>query len=221
MPKPDCFSRAIPAIILVFMSGSLSAQVTGGDLLNEAPLSPIPAEMTFEEYRDMNRRLTVGLMLAAIPVPGMIHFYAGEKKTGLVILGTAVAGLAAVVVGASGRTEGAFPDTDFDVLKIVVNPENERWFEKIPVQVVGVDTTYRLREIFREREGGVPLLMVLGIATVIGDILYDYVHGIKIIEKKRDSVRFKYGKLFSDVSLEPWLDPRSGGAGLQLSFALR
>ncbi|MBC8403432.1 MAG: hypothetical protein H8E14_18255 [Candidatus Marinimicrobia bacterium] len=27
----------------------------------------------------MNRRLTVGLVLAAILVPGMIHFYAGEK----------------------------------------------------------------------------------------------------------------------------------------------
>ena len=64
-------------------------------------------------------------------------------------------------------------------------------------------------------------MMVLGFAIIVGDIHYDYVHGIKIIKKKRDSVRFKYGKRFSDVSLVPWLDPRSGGAGLQLSLAFR
>ena len=52
----------------------------GNDTLSENPIYPIPAEMTFDEYQDMNRRLNVGLLLAAIPIPGTIHHYAGEKK---------------------------------------------------------------------------------------------------------------------------------------------
>jgi len=206
---------------MAFGVSILSAQVTGGDLLNEAPLSPIPAEMTFEEYRDMNRRLTVGLMLAAIPIPGTIHFYAGEKRTGLLILGTAVGGLAAVFAGTRGIEEGDFPASDFGLLKINAGKETEHRYEKIPKEVIGSDTTFKLQEIFREREGGTPLLIVLGIALIAGDILYDYIHGIKIIEKKRDSVRFKYGQLLSDMSLEPRLDALSGAVGIQLSLALR
>ncbi len=51
---------SILTILLVFISLSqLEAQIIGGDILNEAPLMAIPEEMTFEEYRDINRRLTV------------------------------------------------------------------------------------------------------------------------------------------------------------------
>ena len=50
------------------------------DILSENPINPIPKEMTFEEYQDMNKRLNVGLLLAAIPIPGTIHHYAGEQK---------------------------------------------------------------------------------------------------------------------------------------------
>ena len=57
-----------------------SQSVSGGDMLTETPLYPVPAEMTFEEYPDMNRRLTIGLALTSIPVPGIVHRYAGEKK---------------------------------------------------------------------------------------------------------------------------------------------
>ena len=69
-------------ISILLLTSSIFAQVQsfGGDLLNESPLSPVPADMTFEEYRDMNRRLTVGLTLWAIPIPGLIHDYADEKK---------------------------------------------------------------------------------------------------------------------------------------------
>ena len=52
------------------------------DVLIEPPLVPIPEEMTLEKYRDMNRRLSVGLALSAIPVPGMIHFSPGSRRRG-------------------------------------------------------------------------------------------------------------------------------------------
>ncbi len=94
-------SFSILTISLLFINLSLlNAQIVGGDILNEAPLMPVPEEMTFEEYRDMNRRLTVGLVLAAIPIPGVIHFYADEPKTGWRILGTAAGGVLGIAVGA-------------------------------------------------------------------------------------------------------------------------
>ncbi|MFB0515725.1 MAG: hypothetical protein ACETWG_03865, partial [Candidatus Neomarinimicrobiota bacterium] len=145
-------SRANPVIVAGFIClitmGAYPAygQLTGGDLLNEAPLTKIPEEMTFEEYQDMNRRLTVGLVLAAIPVPGMIHFYAGEKKTGWLILGTAAASVGAMLAGALVAEEDDFPESDFDLF--ILNPgdkEKERRFEKIPIEVANTDTTFRLQ----------------------------------------------------------------------------
>ena len=54
------------ALHFVFMPFSVeesAAQVSGGgDLLNEVPIWPVPAEMTLEEYTDANRRLSVGMM---------------------------------------------------------------------------------------------------------------------------------------------------------------
>ncbi len=205
---------AVSILLSAFTAQPVSAQVQGGDLLNEAPLTKIPAEMTFEEYRDMNRRLTIGLALAAIPIPGMIHFYADEKMTGWLVLGTAVVGLGSILVGAAIAVEGDFPVSDFDVLI-----DKERRYEKIPIQITGTETTYRLQEIFRERSGAGIALAALGAAVLIGDIAYDLLHGIKIIEEKRDRARFKYGKLLS-ISIEPDIDLGMNSAGFQLSFNL-
>ena len=140
-------------MLLVAMGGvPVSGQAPGGDLLNEAPLTPIPEEMAFEEYQDMNRRLTVGLALSSIPIPGMIHFYAGEKKTGWLVFGSAVAGATLAFTGALLAGEGDFPESDFDLLILNSEQENERRFEKIPYQVAGADTTYRLSEIYRQSD---------------------------------------------------------------------
>ncbi len=207
-------------LLSVFTAQPVSAQVQGGDLLNEAPLIKIPAEMTFEEYRDMNRRLTIGLALAAIPVPGMIHFYADEKKTHWLVLGTAAVGLGSILVGAAIADEGDFPDSDFDIL--VLNPDDkdkERRFEKIPIQIKGTETTYQLQEIHKEVSGAGIALVALGAAILIGDIAYDFIHGIKIIEDKRDRVRFKYGKMLS-IGIEPDIDLGMNSAGFKLSFNL-
>ncbi len=60
-PTIHLFIILIALLLVAFCPKPLAAQTGGGDILNEAPLIPIPEEMTFEEYRDMNRRLTLGL----------------------------------------------------------------------------------------------------------------------------------------------------------------
>ena len=165
------------------------------DDLTEVPLVPLPEGMTWEEYRDMNRRLSVGLALSAIPVPGMMHFYAGEPRTGKRLLVTSLLGAASVVAGAALLGDGDFPESDFEVL--VLNPgdqDRERRYEKIPVEIDGTTTQYRLRE--QEREPGLlpGALILVGGLTLAVDYLYDFVHGIQVMEEKRDRVRFKYGK---------------------------
>ena len=187
-----------------------------GDTLNEAPLTPVPPQMTFEEYRDMNRRLSVGLALRAIPLPGMLHFYAGEQETGRRLVKTSLLGLASIAAGAFLIDEGDFPDTDFDVLVLNAgDKDGERRYEKIPVKVEGEVMHYRLRELRREGEGGIGVTFILlGVGVIAYDFLYDFVHGIKIIEEKRDRVRYKYGK---QLGLQ--LSMRSARPTLQLSYA--
>jgi len=205
-------------LLLILILNPVNGQFSGGDILNEAPLTPVPMEMTFEEYQDMNRRLTVGLALAAIPIPGMIHFYAGEKKTGLIILGTAAAGLGSILVGAASLDDGDFPESDFNLL--ILNPgdkEKERQYEKIPLKVTGMDTTYKLREIFKEQKGGSGALIILGAALILGDIAYDFIHGIRTIENKRDRVRYKYGQQLG-FTYSPTIDLNNDTVGFRLSY---
>ena len=73
----------------------------GGDMLNEVPIWPVPAEMTLEEYTDANRRLGVGLMLMSVPLPGALHFYAGESRAGWKHVGAAALGGASIILGAA------------------------------------------------------------------------------------------------------------------------
>lgn len=208
------------AFLMIFsIPLELDAQIFGGDLLNEAPLVAIPEDMTFEEYRDMNRRLTVGLALAAIPIPGMIHFYADEPKTGWLLFGSAVGGGLSILAGAMAADEGDFPDSDYDLLILNAGKDNEKRYEKIPYEILGNDTTFRLNEIYRESEGAGGLLVLLGAAVIICDIAYDFIHGVKIIEEKRDRVRFKYGRQISDIMIEPSFNLRERSAGVRLSFA--
>ncbi len=49
------------------------------------------------------RRLTVGLLLSAVPVPGMVHYYAGEKRTQRRILAASALGLGTNQLGRSPR----------------------------------------------------------------------------------------------------------------------
>ncbi len=206
--------------LMAMYSQQTFAQVQGGDILNEAPLHPLPAEMTYEEYKDMNRRLTVGLALAAIPVPGMIHFYAGEKKTGWKILGGAVLGLGGVISGVAMAEDGDFPDSDFEVLTLNAGDEDkERRFEQIPVEIEGGEINYELREIYREPDGTGGALIAAGAVLLVGSIVYDFIHGIRTIEEKRDRVRYKYGKQMQ-FGLAPQIDlkKQSVGLGLALNF---
>ena len=215
--KSTIYRIAGYSLLVLFGLGSLSAQ-TGGDILNEVPLVPVPPDMTFEEYQDMNRRLSVGLVMSAIPVPGMIHFYAGEKRTGWLILGTATLGVVTMVSGAMVLEEGNYPESDFELM--VLNPgdeERERRFEKIPVEMTGSDTTFRLNEIFRKPGGTGLTMMLLGGAIIVADIAYDFVHGIKVIEEKRDRVRYKYGQTLS-LSMTPEIDFRRQTATLHLAL---
>jgi hypothetical protein len=191
----------------------------GGDVLNEAPLTKIPQDMTYEEYRDMNRRLNIGLVLAAIPVPGLIHFYAGEKKFGWYILGTATLGLGTIIGGAAIDGEGNFPESDYDLFIINRGTKKEKRFEKIPTKLSSTDTTYKLNEIYREGSNASIALVIAGAVIIVGDIVFDLVHGIYTIEKKRDKVRFKYGKLMGlDIRPNINLKNRSTGVNIQISL---
>ena len=75
--------RILNLSILSFLFNIAAAQYNNlniADPLTETPLYPIPKEMSFEEYQDMNRRMSQALLWSSIPIPGITHYYAGDIK---------------------------------------------------------------------------------------------------------------------------------------------
>ena len=183
----------------------------------ETPLHPIHPEMTFEEYRDMNRRLDLGIALGlSLPIPGLVHYYAGERKTARRLLMVGAGGLAMIVTGAVLSDEPDWPDTPYDVMILNEGEDDERRFEKVPIEEVGGSTNYRFEPLSKEGSSN-GALIALGIGILGFDILYDWFHGWKTITDKRNAVRYKYGQQLQ-FSLNPDIDLYKRTAGLNLSL---
>ena len=211
--------KTIISILLLVSLMYAQEQSPGGDVLNESPLMPVPADMTFEEYRDMNRRLTVGLALTAVPIPGLIHDYAGEKKKAKRIRRVALASVGLIVAGAlmAGDDKGEWQDTDYNIY-VEGEGDSELRYEMIPIGMIGNDVTYDLKPLHRKQgSGGGGLLIVLGVGLLVADIIYDVYHGVKIIEEKRDAVRFKYGKQLN-FSYAPEMNLKNNYAGVKMTY---
>ena len=211
--------KTIISILLLVSLMYAQEQSPGGDVLNESPLMPVPADMTFEEYRDMNRRLTVGLALTAVPIPGLIHDYAGEKKKAKRIRRVALGSVGLIVAGAfmAGDDKGEWQDTDYNIY-VEGEGDSELRYEMIPIGMIGNNVTYDLKPLHRKQgSGGGGLLIVLGVGLLVADIIYDVYHGVKIIEEKRDAVRFKYGKQLN-FSYVPEMNLKNNYAGVKMTY---
>ena len=187
--------------------------------MSETPLHPIPEEITYEEYQDMNRRINIGVGLAFIPIPGIVHRYAGEKSTAKKLSYITIGGLLAFA-GSSGSQEKKWPESDYELFIINEGLDNEIRYEKIPGEITGNDSvTYKLNQVYKRvnRVGGNPLLGLIGIVAVFGSYYYDVFHGLKMIHDKREAVRFKYGKKLQ-YSVRPSFDPFASKAKLNLDI---
>ena len=186
------------------------------DILSETPINPIPKEMTFDEYQDMNRRVNMGLLLAAIPIPGTIHHYAGEKKIANNIRWVAAGSILAIIGGALSMKEDGWRESPYEIY--IENPgtDDEKRYQKIPIGETGGAIDYKYIELGKKYSGA-SFLIPLGIGVLIGDYLYDYIYGIRTIESKRDKVRFKYGKTL-DYSFTPTYDFKNKTAGINFTY---
>ena len=207
-------------MLLVFVSSLTAQSNVGGDILDEIPLHPVPEEMTFEEYQDMNRRLGIGLALAAtVPVPGFVHHYAGEKETAKKLFYISAGGFATFIAAAvtSDPVELEWPESDYEIFYLNEGQDNERRFEKIPTGMNGDSTQYKFNQIYKEESPGDGTFFVMGAAAIVGVYLYDTILGLKMIYDKREAVRYKYGKQLK-LSLRPSIDLFARKAGINLDF---
>ena len=210
-------------ILLVMISTSVLVSQSNqqSEILSETPLHPIPKEMTFEEYQDMNRRMSIGVGLAFIPIPGMIHRYAGEKSIATKLTYISLGGLASVIASMSNNIEKKeWRDSDYEILIMNQGLENETRFEKIPVEMTENDSIrYKLNQVYERvsYSGGYPALGAIGLIAIVGSYYYDVFHGLKTIHDKREQVRYKYGKEIK-FSLRPSYDVFASTAKLNLDF---
>ena len=191
MKKTLIYSLLFVKIIFAQNSGN----TTNADPLSETPLYPIPSEMTFEEYEDMNRRLSQAFLWSSIPIPGITHYYAGEKKIAKRLFYISMAGVACIGAGASSMGEASWPDYNENI-HVIHNQgtDNERWYERVPVSMEGDMIQYQLNEIYKQQDGNGGGLIFLGLAIIIGDFIYDRIKGLQLVEEKRNKVRYKYGQ---------------------------
>ncbi len=208
----------LAVVFLLFMSFGAFAQ--SGDFLNEVGIQSVPDGMTFEEYRDANRRLLPAVLISsAIPVPGMMHFQAGEKRMGRILAASAAIGGLAIISGLASMEESdEYRDSDYAFVDI----DNIR-YEKIPILIYDENGTennaYQLRELHKKMElsGAGVFLIASGALVLISDYVYDWWHGIDTIQMKRDMVRFKYGQQMK-FGMAPLIVPENGTAGIQVAF---
>ena len=199
-----------------------SDNFTNADPLSETPLYPIPSEMTFEEYEDMNRRLSQALLWSSIPLPGITHYYAGEKKMAKRLFYVGMGGLACIIGGSLSMSESTWPDYD-ENLHIIHNEgtDNERRYERVPVSMEGDIIHYDLKEIFKQSDGSGGGLVALGVVVLIGDFIFDRLKGLHLIEKKRNKVRYKYGQELK-FTYKPslYFSNNLNGLGMELTLNL-
>ena len=210
-------------ILMLFPTEEAAAEQVngGGDVLNEVPIWPVPPGMTLEEYTDANRRLGVGLALMSVPLPGALHFYAGESREGWMHVGAAVLGSASIVLGADmiDEKENAWEKTDFEIVDIEGRSGEVVRYEKIPIEEEGGVFTYRLKKLDRRIEGAGAAFVALGAGLLVGQLLHDLIDGIRTIERKRDAVRYKYGKSAGyELSVNPNVNIERGSLGAQLAL---
>ena len=222
MKKMIGLFAALHFAFMPFAVEESAAQIEGGgDVLNEVPIWPVPAEMTMEEYTDANRRLNVGLILMSVPLPGALHFYAGEKREGWMHVGAAALGGASILLGAAMLDEkDSWEKTNYEIVEITGESGKIKRYEKIPIEEEGGVFTYQLKKLNHKTEGGGAAFVALGVGLIVGEILHDWIDGIKTIERKRDAVRYKYGKSAGfKLSLNPNVDIERGRLGAKLSVS--
>ena len=120
-------------------------------------------------------------------------------------------------MGAISTKEGDWEESPYQISILNEGEENELRYKMIPIGSVGTDIEYKYVELYKTKTSGATFLIPLGISVLIADYLYDYIHGIKTIENKRDKVRFKYGKKI-DFSFEPTYDINTSMAGVNFSY---
>tara|TARA_B100001250_G_scaffold135983_1_gene116370 strand:+ start:958 stop:1605 length:648 start_codon:yes stop_codon:yes gene_type:complete len=207
--------------ILLFTSILFSQSNQQSEILSETPLYPIPEGMTFEEYQDMNRRMSIGVGLAFIPIPGIVHRYAGEKELSKKLSYVSIGGLISLIGSMSGNEKKEeWSDSDYEILIMNQGLESETRFEKIPIEIIGGDSIrYRLNQVYEKviYSGGSPVLGAIGFIAIFGSYYYDVFHGLKVIHDKREAVRYKYGKQLK-FSFRPSYDVYASKAKLNLDI---
>ena len=189
------------------------------EIMSETPLHPIPEEMTYEEYQDMNRRMNIGIGLAFIPIPGIVHRYAGDSNMAKKLTYVTLGGLLSIAAS-SGEEEKYWPDSDYELFIMNEGLDNETRYEKIPFEIdENGSTSYLLKKIRKK-------VRYVGWDPSTGDdwfccnfwfLLLRCISWTKTIYDKREAVRFKYGKKLK-YSFRPSFEPLASKTKLNLDL---
>jgi hypothetical protein len=221
MNATKLLSSLLALCLLLVFAGPVHAQQVQMEPMLEVPLHPLPATMTYDDYIDANRRISMAL--AYVMIPGGMHFYAGESTKGWAVAGTAAAGLVCLIAsgGMADEAKTQWQETKYETVDLA---DGQR-YAKVPVGRVekgsDVERTYKLTALERKAEGSKGKLGAIGAVALIGSYVYGIYDSIATIERKRSKARFKYGKIIAAkprVSFAPSLHRDGAGLAMNVRF---
>jgi hypothetical protein len=168
---------------LLLLSSEIHAQ-------QRNPIPLLPAEMTYQEYQDLNKEANWKRLIIAFFVPGYMHFYADAPAWGIAIATTRIIGGGMMAFATVDQYNYA-RSSNWDIDQLTGN-------------------TNRSEQNFYLFVGGLGLNML-----AYG---FDWGHADYLIEKRRTQIEYKYGRPLLDIGLHPVISDSYGGAVLQLAI---
>ncbi len=138
-------------------------------------VTPIPHTTTIYEYRTLSRNIRMLDAFYAILVPGYIHYYIGDKKTGNRLLAWRIigyTGLTAVYISNKARGESF----------ININPFHTSSDENEYMNIVG---NWKLKKE--------DVVTTISLGIIITTYLYDWIKGKVSLQKQQETIRYKFG----------------------------
>ncbi len=186
--------KQILFILFLFIIGNIRAQDVDIHFLNKNSnfiMPKVNKDMTYNEFQLLSRNLRVQDMLYAMVVPGYTHFVAKDNKTGKWLVGIRA-------VGYAGLASILLNSNHYSIASLIsgvsVNKDNSN---------------------FKKQQ----IIVFSSVSIILGSYFYDWIHGKWELEKKQESIRFKY-RLKVRLSLNKIAYRNNLYPGLMLSYKL-
>ncbi len=159
----------------------------------------IDPKMSFNEYSLLTRDLRLKEMAYATMVPGYVHFWEKDNRTGYVLVGIRAF---------------AYGELAYFLYDLNKNSQNQTWRDVIKKEGLIGSVSYD-----KDKRTQNSVLVYSALALIVGEYLFDWIHGQYRLQKKQEMIRYKYNLKMNLTSM-PGLGKQSYNPGFGLKMQI-